>query len=118
MKRLKSKEVLGIVAALSKPNYDVAAIAEKHGVSQATVYSILSGRTWAHLTGAPECFSHRRENPRKLTESQVRVIVRAVESGQFTQSAIAKSFSVTPACVSRIMSGSLHSNVTGIGVKS
>jgi group I intron endonuclease len=102
-------------------------VADKFGILLPTVYSILRGKTWAHITNisykesthmmksdATDSFQEGENHiMAKLTNEQVLKIVELNKSGQ-TDIELSKTFRVAVATISAIIRGDRWSKITGV----
>lgn len=77
-------------------------IARRYDMNQATIYDIITGKTWKHvpMEQPPPVYQKGRGKPTKITEDDVRII-RTLQ-GQLLQREIAQIYGITQSVVSLI----------------
>lgn len=114
--KLTEQDVLQIVERI-KLGDGIKAIAEDFNVAHSAVSAINVGRFWKSVTGrtiADADPNSRRGSKLRgiLTERDVEEIIERLSIGE-SQVSIARSFGVTPQCISDINTGKIWSWMTG-----
>jgi DNA-binding transcriptional regulator YdaS (Cro superfamily) len=100
MNKLTERQILDIRAAEGSHKE----IAERFGISPATVTHAKNGRLWKHVEGLE--YEKAADAAWRLSSEQV----QAIRDAEGTQRSIALEFGVSPSLVSRIKSGQRHAN--------
>ena len=101
--KLTEAEVVDIVRLFSVGNITAKRLAARYGVKAAAISSIMTGRTWSHITGIeygkaiPKNLKGEAHYKAKITREQVLEIVRLLNAG------------MTPKAISRLLNVSYHS---------
>jgi predicted XRE-type DNA-binding protein len=118
--KLTEARVVELLRLYERDKMSMKDIAEKFGVSRATVSHIINGRLWTHLTdtvGLPE--SRRNtgstNGQSKVNEAIVSEIRRRYTLGDISQRALALEFNVTQQLISRIVRGERWADTMKVG---